>query len=43
VKEIAALDVQCVADDAPNGFILEVDLAYPAELHDGHNDYHLAP
>ena len=29
--------------DADCGFILEVDLAYPHELHPAHNDYPLAP
>lgn len=29
--------------DSPTGCILEVDLEYPAELHDMHNDYPLAP
>ena len=29
--------------DATNGHILEVDLAYPHELHPAHNDYPLAP
>lgn len=27
------------ADDAEHGFMLEVDLEYPAHLHDHHNDY----
>ena len=29
--------------DADHGFILEVDLEYPASLHQQHNDYPLAP
>ena len=28
---------------AKNGWILEVDLEYPAELHEEHNSYPLAP
>lgn len=32
-----------VTDDADTGYILEVDLEYPPELHDLHSDYPLAP
>ena len=32
-----------VEDDAETGYILEVDLDYPPELHDLHSDYPLAP
>ena len=41
--EIDALDVMQVSDDAETGYILEVDLEYPEELHDLHSDYPLAP
>jgi hypothetical protein len=37
------LDVHQIADDASEGYILEVDLEYPDHLHDTHNDYPLAP
>ena len=30
-------------ENAKNGWILEVDLEYPAELHEQHNSYPLAP
>ena len=32
-----------VSEDAETGYILEVDLEYPAEIHDQHNDYPMAP
>lgn len=31
------------ADDAEYGYLIEVDLDYPKELHDKHNDYPLCP
>jgi hypothetical protein len=42
-QEIAELDITDVADDNEQGYVLEVDLHYPSELHDLHNDYPLAP
>ncbi|CAB4024062.1 Gastrula zinc finger, partial [Paramuricea clavata] len=42
-KEISNLDITQITDDSEEGYILEVDLKYPKELHDLHNDYPLAP
>ncbi|KAK3733350.1 hypothetical protein QZH41_003614 [Actinostola sp. cb2023] len=36
-------DLMTLPDDGTEGYILEVDLSYPEELHDLHNDYPLAP
>lgn len=41
--EIEKLDVPEISDNDKNGYILEVDLEYPDELHDHHNEYPLAP
>ena len=41
--EILNLDITGIADDNEQGYILQVDLQYPSELHDFHNDYPLAP
>jgi hypothetical protein len=41
--EIDRLDIDSVDDEAATGYILEVDLRYPPNLHDKHNDYPLAP
>ncbi|CAG2208280.1 unnamed protein product [Mytilus edulis] len=42
-SEIENLNISDVVDDSKHGFILEVDLEYPRELHDDHNEYPLAP
>ena len=41
-NEIDKLDLCKYEDDSKKGLILEVDLEYPHELHDSHNDYPLA-
>lgn len=42
-QEIEHLDVRNISDDGEEGYILEVDLEYPSELHNLHSDYPLAP
>ena len=42
-NEIENLDILSVPDDHPTGYILEVDLEYPHDIHELHNDYPLAP
>ena len=41
--DITNLDLNKYKEDSSQGLILEVNLEYPQELHDLHNDYHLAP
>ena len=36
-------DLKKITEDEDVGYVLEVDLEYPEELHDLHNDYPLAP
>lgn len=38
-SEIENIDIENIPNDAPHGYILEVDLLYPKELHNSHNDY----
>ncbi len=38
-EEIANLDIMSVGKDAETGYILEVDLEYPSEIHESHKDY----
>ena len=42
-KEISKIDPGKFKADGKKGLILEVDLEYPRELHDMHNDYPVAP
>lgn len=41
--EIEALDITQIDDNGETGYLFEVDLEYPEELHDLHNDFCLAP
>ena len=41
-KQIDKIDLAKYREDSEKGLILEVDLEYPKELHDLHNDYPLA-
>ena len=41
-KQINKIDLAKYKDDSKKGLIMEVDLEYPKELHDLHNDYPLA-
>ena len=42
-KQIDMTDLAKYKEDSHKGLILEVDLEYPKELHDLHNDYPLGP
>ena len=42
-EHIDKLDLSKYKEDSKKGLILEVDLEYPKELHDLHNDYPLGP
>ena len=42
-NEVSDFDVNVPRVEDNEGYILEVDLDYPAELHDLHNEYLLAP
>ena len=42
VKNVDELDIMSINEKSDVGYILEVDLKYPKELHKLHNDYKLA-
>ena len=42
LKNIDKCDIMSISDKSPIGYVLEVDLEYPEELHELHNDFPLA-
>ena len=42
-EKINSFDLNSISEKSPIVYILEVDLKYPKELHELHNDYPLAP
>ena len=38
-KQINKFDVNSISENSLDGYMLEVDLAYPDELYEFHNDY----
>ena len=43
LKDVDGFDVNSISEKSPIGYFLEVDLKYPDELQELHNDYPLAP
>ena len=43
LKNVDGFDVNSISEKSPIGYFLEVDLEYPDELHELHNDFPLAP
>ena len=43
VKKVDGFNVNSINEKSKIGYFLEVDLEYPNELHELHNDYPLAP
>ena len=43
LKNVDGLNVMSISEKSPIEYFLEVDLYYPKNLHELHNDYPLAP
>ena len=43
LKNVDKFDVMSINDKSPIGYFVEIELEYPDELHELHNDYSLAP
>ena len=43
LKNIDKFDIMSISEKSPIRYFLEVDLEYPEELHELHNDFPLAP
>ena len=43
LKNVDEFDVNSISEKSLIGYFLEVDLEFPDELHEFHNDYPLAP
>ena len=43
LKNVERFDVMSVSEKSLIGYFLEVDLEYPEDLHELHNDYPLVP
>ena len=43
VKNVDGFDVMSISEKSDTGYLLEVNLEYPDESHELHNDYPLAP
>ena len=43
LKNVDLFDVMSISEKSLTGYFLKVDLEYPDELHELHNDYPLAP
>ena len=43
LKNVDEFDMMTISEKNPIGYFLEIDLEYPDELRELHNDYPLAP